>query len=102
MASKKLVIIGLGETAELAFEYFTHDSDYDVVGFSVDRAYLDRTELYGLPVVAFEELAAHFPPDSFTAFVAVSSTKLNRVRTRLYGELKAQGYTCASYVSSRA
>lgn len=102
MASKKLVIIGLGETAEIAFEYFTHDSDYEVVGFSVDRAYLDRTEFNGLPVVAFDELAVHFPPHGFSAFVAVSSTKLNRVRTRMYGELKAQGYSCASYVSSRA
>ena len=35
-------------------------------------------------------------------FVAVSSTQLNRLRTRLYRTVKEKGYTCASYVSSRA
>jgi sugar O-acyltransferase (sialic acid O-acetyltransferase NeuD family) len=102
MAAKKLVIIGMGETAEIAYEYFTHDSDFTVAGFSVEKAYLDKDELHGLPVVPFEELGRHFPPQEFYAFVAVSSTKLNRVRTRLYRELKAIGYACASYVSSRA
>ncbi len=29
--SNKLVIIGAGETANLAHEYFVHDSNYNVV-----------------------------------------------------------------------
>ena len=35
MKSKKLIIIGAGETANLAYEYFTFDSEYEVVGFSI-------------------------------------------------------------------
>ncbi len=102
MANKKLVIIGLGETANIAYEYFTHDSDFEVAGFSVNKLYLNRTELHGLPVVPLEEITAYFSPQEFIAFVAVSSTKLNRVRTSLYREMKAKGYSFASYVSSRA
>ncbi len=102
MATNKLVIIGMGETAEIAFEYFTHDSDFEVAGFSVERTYLTGEELHGLPVVPMEELEAHFPPTDFTAFVAVSSTRLNRLRTRLYRDLKGRNYTFASYISSRA
>jgi len=102
MSKKKLVIIGLGETADIAYEYFSHDSDYQVAGFSVNRAYLDKTESHGLPVVPLEDIAEVFPPSEYHAFVAVSSTKLNRVRTGLYREIKALGYVCASYVSSRA
>jgi sugar O-acyltransferase (sialic acid O-acetyltransferase NeuD family) len=102
MASTKLVIIGMGETAEIAYEYFTHDSDFEVAGFSVEKAYLTGEELHGLPVVPMEELEAHYPPTDFTAFVAVSSTRLNRLRTRLYRELKGRKYTFASYISSRA
>jgi sugar O-acyltransferase (sialic acid O-acetyltransferase NeuD family) len=98
----QIVIVGTGETAAIAYEYFTHDSPYEVVAFSVEKDYITGDELFGLPVVALEELASEYPPDRFKAFVAVSSTKLNRVRTRLYQVVKSQGYTCISYVSSRA
>lgn len=100
--NKQLVIVGTGETALLAYEYFTHDSPYDIVGFGVERAYLTENVCRGLPVVPLEEIEAHFPPTDYSAFVAVSSTSLNRVRTRLFQTVKGKGYACASYVSSRA
>jgi sugar O-acyltransferase (sialic acid O-acetyltransferase NeuD family) len=102
MSRKPLVIIGLGETAEIAYEYFTHDSAYEVIGFSAEQAYLSREDMHGLPVVALERLETRFPKDDCDAFVAVSSNKLNRVRTRLFRAVKDLGYTCASYVSSRS
>jgi sugar O-acyltransferase (sialic acid O-acetyltransferase NeuD family) len=98
----QLVIVGTGETAALAYEYFTHDSPYDIVGFGVERAYLEETTCNGLPVVPLEELEQHFPPAHVSAFVAVSSTQLNRLRSRLYRAVKEKGYSCASYISSRA
>jgi sugar O-acyltransferase (sialic acid O-acetyltransferase NeuD family) len=102
MKSEKLVIVGAGESAEIAFEYFTHDSPFEVVAFSVERQFKQQSELCGLPVVPFEELADRFPPKAFTAFVAISSTHLNRLRKRLYLETKAKGFRLASYVSSKA
>jgi sugar O-acyltransferase (sialic acid O-acetyltransferase NeuD family) len=98
----KIIIIGDGETAELAYEYFTHDSPHDVVAFAVEREFFQRDQLNGLPVVHFEDVEQHYPPSSYKAFVAISQTKLNRVRTRLYHETKSKGYDCVSYVSSRA
>ena len=35
----KLVIFGAGEFAHIAHEYFSHDSDYEVVAFVVDDAF---------------------------------------------------------------
>jgi len=99
---RRLVIVGTGEMALLAHQYFTYDSPYTVVAFSAERSHLDSPEIEGLPVVPLEELAQHFPPGGHDAFVAISATGLNRLRTRLYCEVKAQGYTCASYVSTRA
>ena len=49
--SKPLVLIGAGEFAQIAHEYFTHDSDYEVAAFSVEQSYLTQTHLAGLPVV---------------------------------------------------
>lgn len=102
MASKRLLIIGDGEFAEIAYEYFTYDSDWEVAGFAVERAYLTKHELFGLPVVALEDAARQFDPAAHAAHVAVTYSQLNRVRARLCGAAKALGYELASYVSSRA
>lgn len=101
-SEKKLVIIGAGEFAEIAYEYFMHDSAYEVVAFSVERAFLKDDRLFGLPVVPFEDIESHYKPEDFDVFVAVTYTKLNRVRARLFGEAKRKGYRPVSYVSSRA
>ena len=57
----KLVLIGAGEMAEIAYEYFTHDSDYDVVAFCVERSYIRQPELNDKPVVAYEDLPELYP-----------------------------------------
>jgi sugar O-acyltransferase (sialic acid O-acetyltransferase NeuD family) len=100
--AKKIVIIGDGETAELAYEYFTHDSPHEVVAFSVEREYAKKKSLFDLPVVHFEELEQRYSPQEYAAFVAISYTQLNRVRARLYQETKRKGYQLVSYVSSHA
>lgn len=100
--NNRLVIIGDGETAEIAYEYFTHDSPLEVVAFSVEHEYLKTRELFGLPVVEFEKLEQVYSPSEFSVYVASSSTQLNRVRTRLYLGAKRKGYCAATYVSSKA
>lgn len=98
----KLVIIGAGEFAEIAYEYFTYDSPYEVAAFAVEEKYRNTDILFGLPVIDFEELKVTYPPEEYETFVAITYTKLNRIRKRLYLECKRLGYRCATYVSSRA
>ena len=100
--TKKLVIIGTGETADIAYEYFTYDSDYEVVGFSVNQAYIIEGEYLGLPVIPFEQIENFFSPEEIHVYVAISYVKLNRVRKRLFQAAKGKGYTCANYISSKA
>ena len=99
---RKLIIGGDTAFAEIAYEYFTHDSPYEVVGFAVEREYRKRDELYGLPIVDFETVADRFPPGEHSVYVALVYTQLNRLRARLMGASKALGYPLASYVSSHA
>jgi sugar O-acyltransferase (sialic acid O-acetyltransferase NeuD family) len=100
--TRKLVILGDSAFAEIAYEYFTYDSDYEVAGFAVEQAYLKRDELMGLPVVSLESIEAYFPPEECDFFAAITYGQLNRLRTRLFESTKARGYKAASYVSSRA
>jgi sugar O-acyltransferase (sialic acid O-acetyltransferase NeuD family) len=99
---RKLVIVGAGESAEIAYEYFTYDSPHTVVGFGVEEQFRTVDTLEGLPVISLDSLPRVFPPGEHSAFVAVSSTQLNRLRRRLFDRVKELGYNCASYISSRS
>ena len=101
-SKEKLIIVGDTAFAQIAYEYFTYDSPYKVVAFSVERDYLKKEELFGLPVVPFEELEDLYDPKKYEVFVASTYTQLNRLRTRLYKAAKRKGFSAVSYVSSRA
>ena len=102
MKNKKLVLAGAGEFALIAYEYFTFDSDYEVVAFSAEREHIKDEQINGLPVVAFEDVAQHYDPAAHEMFVAIPASQLNRLRTRLYIAGKEKGYRFATYISSRA
>lgn len=99
--AKKLVIFGIEDYAHIVYEYFTHDSEYEVVAFTVHRAYLKEKELFGLPVVAFEDIETLYPPGMHEIHVAIVYGNLNRLRARICAEAKTKGYRLASYISSR-
>lgn len=100
--NKKLVIYGIGETAHIAAEYFQMDSPYEVVAFTADKKYITETTLMGLPVVAFEDITSLYPPEGYEMFAAASFVRLNRDRMKMYKKVKGLGYSCATYISSRA
>jgi sugar O-acyltransferase (sialic acid O-acetyltransferase NeuD family) len=99
---RKLILIGDSLFAEIAHEYFTYDSDYEVVAFSVEEPYRTRDEFRGLPVVAFETLEDQFDPTQHAVYAALTYAQVNRLRARMAAEAKAKGFALASYVSSRA
>ncbi len=100
--TKKLIIVGAGEFGDIAYEYFTDDSEYEVAAFAVEKQYYKETEHFGLPVVTFESVDEFYSPKEYEIFVAVTYVKLNRARRRLYEICKEKGYRCASYISSHA
>jgi len=99
---KSLIIFGAGEIAQLAHYYFSKDTNYKVVAFTVDAGYLKETLFCELPVVAFDELQKLYPKEEYEVFVALSYAKLNAVRKEKYLAVKELGYCLASYISSKA
>ncbi len=100
--TKKLVLFGDSAFADIAYEYFMHDSEYEVCAFTVSREFLKDSTKFGLPVVAFEDVETQFPSSDFEMHIALVYNTLNRVRKKFYFEAKAKGYKLANYVSSKA
>lgn len=107
--SKKLIIFGVESYARIVYEYFTYDSVYEVVAFTVDRHFLpemdnaeERPILYERPIIPFEELHNHFLPEEHYVYVAVVYKDMNRLRANICQRAKDAGYELASYISSAA
>ncbi len=101
-SKRPLVIFGNTAFAEIAYEYFSHDSDYIVEAFTVHQRFIKDQTLFGLPVVPFEDIVASHPPTYADLFVAMTYHQQNRLRTGIYHQAKEMGYQLASYISSKA
>ncbi len=101
MKNKKLIIIGLSNNAKLAAYYFERDSEYSVIGFSVNSDYINEDKFYNLPVYELETLDINFPPTEVDVFVAVGYKNMNLIRESLYDTVKSKGYFLPNYISSK-
>lgn len=94
-----MIIFGLAGSGDLIYEYLRRQEDYDVVCFTVDRSYIGGVTTYrDLPVVVFEELHKHYPPDGHGVVVALQNDKLFENRKRVFYECKSKGYTLPNII----
>jgi sugar O-acyltransferase (sialic acid O-acetyltransferase NeuD family) len=104
----KVIIFGNRDLAELAHYYLTKDTDYEVVGFTLNKSYINsdffkpRGSLIEYPLIAFEELELLFPPNEYYLFAPMTGSKMNLNRKNIYEEGKKKGYNFISYISSKA
>lgn len=99
---RKLVIFGKGNMAQLAHFYFTHDSGYEVVAFCLEGDYIDAPDYLGLPVVAVDDLPTLYPTADHDVYIAIGYSQMNGIRKAKFEAAKGQGYTLATYVSSKS
>jgi sugar O-acyltransferase (sialic acid O-acetyltransferase NeuD family) len=100
--SRKLLIFGSAEIAELARFYFDLDSPYQVVAFVVDDEFYSETTFQGLDVVPWSDALKKYPPSDYSMHVALSYRGLNSLRENKFKQCQSAGYELVSYVSSRA
>ena len=99
---KKLIIFGIGEQAEMAYYYFKNDSNYEVVGFTVDKEFKDKDSLFELPIIDFDSINNSHSNKEYELFIAIGYNKVNKIRTDKYLEAKEKGYKIASYISTKS
>jgi sugar O-acyltransferase (sialic acid O-acetyltransferase NeuD family) len=99
---EKVIIVGTSAGAILCHFFLTHDSPYEVVGFTVDQKYIKDKELCGLPVVPFENIETIYPPDEYKMHVAILASRVNKTRAEKYRQAKEKGYELINYISSKA
>lgn len=100
--TKKIILFGSGDLAQIANIYFTRDTEYSVSGFTIHKDYIKEKSLMGLPVVPFEDVETYFPPESHEIHVCIVYDDLNRTRAKICKESEEKRYELASYISPHA
>lgn len=93
-----IVLFGAGQIAEVAKCYIDAHSEDRLVAFTVDAAYKHGDSFHGLPLVAWEDLEAHYPPGQVKLLGPLSYRRLNDLRRDRHREGKARGYEFASFI----
>lgn len=95
---KKLVIVGTGLFAEVACSYFEQYAGYEVVAFACHEEYKQEAKVYNRRVLAIQDLPLVHPPRELHAFIAIGYSQMNRMRQKVYEEIKSLGYKCTTFV----
>lgn len=101
-AVQKVVLFGNGQVAANTYAHLSQSGSYRVVAFTVDRAWLQETRYFDLPVVPFEEVETLFPPGEYAMQVSISYRGVNQLRAEKYAQAKAKGYRLITYIHPRA
>ncbi len=99
--TRNLIIYGAGETAEIAYELFLKDTDYNIVGFCVDDTISNSITIgYDNKLIFPFSIALqdHYN-DKTDFFIAISYTGLNIVRENIFEKLKLLNVNLTSYIS---
>lgn len=99
----KVIIFGIQDFAELAHYYLENDSEHEVVAFCVNEEYIPKDKFFHkLPIVSFENIENFYPTSEYKFFAPMSPQKMNRLREKIYNDIKSKGYELISYISSKA
>ena len=99
---ENIVIYGNGSVADVTYFSFLHDSPHSIAAFTVDRDVIKEKEMFGLPVIPFDEIESSLPPEKHKIHIAIGYTRMNKLRAEKYSAAQEKGYGFASYISSKA
>jgi len=98
---KNIILFGTGKTAQV-MRYHIEREGGSVAAFTIDREFYTTDKLSDIPVVLFEEVETHYPPEKYSMFITVGYKNLNVLRADRAEQAEKKGYTLINYVSPSA
>lgn len=97
---EQVVIVGNSHFSELIYEHIKQDTNWEVLAFSANRAYIQESMLSGIPVVPIEKLDERYNTDDIKLVLAVGYGNMNQTRKKLYEECSQKGFSFLNYIHS--
>lgn len=102
LKTKKAILFGTSGQAEVMAYLLDIDSEYEVVAFTSTSDYINSNEIYGRPLVPFENIEEIYDPQEYEMHIAIGYNDRNKTRTKFYQQSKKKGYTLLTYISSKS
>jgi len=99
---KEIIIFGSAEVASLARYYFDNDSQFKVVGFTVDDDFVKEDMFDGLPLMPYSDVIKFSKNNKYGMHVALSYKNFNSLRRQKYIQARNDGFELVSYISSKS
>ena len=96
----KVVLFGCGRGADVAYRYLKGDTQHDIIGFTVDEAFIKSDTFHDLPLVPFDSVERYFSPSEYRMLVLLCYQDMNHLRAAKYLQAKDKGYEFISYIHS--
>lgn len=93
----KLIIMGTTPFSIMLYKIIEKEQFASVLAFTTGRAFMDKTELEGIPIVAFEELS-----DSFDMNQCIGYSQMNDIRKKVFFQIREEGYKLCTFISANA
>lgn len=99
----KLVLVGTSSLAAQTLDFVERYQLFDVIGFTVNEAYIKEPVFLDKPVFPIEELDKYIDKENVMLFSTVTwYNYLNRERKKIFDQLKGEGYKFANLISPHA
>lgn len=73
-----------------------------VLAFTTGKKFMDKNELEGLPVIAFEELPDYFDMSHCMILNTIGYSQMNDIRKKVFFQIREKGYKLCTFVSANA
>ena len=100
--AKGLFIFGNNKLAQLMMKYVTKYTDYQFLGFCVDREYMLENSFAGYSNIAFEDIENEYSKDDVEILICIGNNKMNDIRKSVYYNIKKNGYKIAQFIHPTA
>ena len=95
---RKIIVIGASQFASLMTAYIEEFSAWDILTYAVDKEYLTSDEFCKKPLMALSDVQKEYPPEYFSAFIAVGYNQMGDIRKRLFNYVKSVGYHVLNFI----
>jgi sugar O-acyltransferase (sialic acid O-acetyltransferase NeuD family) len=92
----KVIIYGNGSIARLVYSY--SKKYFNIVGFCVDDALVNKNNPLSLPIIPFSKIHSVFNNKDYKILIAVGFVEMNEVKQKKYNQFLDLGYNFASFI----
>lgn len=96
--AKGLFIFGNNNLSKLMVNYVVKYTDYEFLGFCVNREFLEEDIYQGYRNIAFEDIENMYSKDDVEILICIGNNKMNDIRKTVYRNVKVSGYKIAQFI----